>query len=620
MEQMLINCSDDGGCGMILDQDKIERIKKLLKFHTRGLTISEISLKLKINRNSVAKYLEILFITGQVTVSHFGTAKVYSLTQRVPISEMLRFSSDFVIILDADNRILEMNENCARFFSLQRDEIIGRESSNTGDTRFNTFIAGCISRHPDLHTESAFEIPVTSQDKDIVFRCRAVPTVFEDGNAGRMFILEDITAQKEYELRLKESEAKYRAIVEDQTELICRWRPDGTITYVNEAFNRYFGKEGEFFIGKVFMPLISREGRTIAPGQTSPHGRMVVTYEHRVLTPNGVIRWQQWVDRAITLEDGTIVEYQSVGRDITDQKRFEGKIREYVFGMEYLAQAALRLYSASCDDDIYSLVAHGVKGFVPDARVQVYSYETGTGALKLRAMEGFPEGFIGSREAVPEIPDVTSGEILSWQHLHLVDYPPISISSSSGEGDGQVPEEVRTTYSIGLSWHQRPFGLVCIHQPSRAPIQNGTIIETYIRLVSVSLARRSSEWELQKSKELFKNTAALSQCAISLVTSEGSFVYVNQRFKDLFGYSAEEVGDTRHWSEMVYPDPEYRLIVDTQWKDDHEGIHAGPVRSRLYAVTCRDGQSRRILFRPIVMSDGSEFIMYEEQAGAEKKV
>ncbi len=603
---------------MILDQDKIERIKKLLKFHTRGLTISEISLKLKINRNSVAKYLEILFITGQVTVSHFGTAKVYSLTQRVPISEMLRFSSDFVIIIDADNRILEMNENCARFFSLQRDEIIGRESSNTGDARFNAFIADCILKHPDPQTESAFEIPATSQGKDIVFRCRAVPTVFEDGNAGRMFILEDITAQKEYELRLKESEAKYRAIVEDQTELICRWRPDGTITYVNEAFNRYFGKERDFFIGKVFMPLISREGRTIAPGQTSPQGRMVVTYEHRVLTPNGVIRWQQWVDRAVTLEDGTIVEYQSVGRDITDQKRFEGKIREYVFGMEYLAQAAMRLHSAGCDEDIYSLVAHGVKGFVPDARVQVYSYEHRTGALKLRAVEGFPNGTKSTPAGSPEIPVATPGEILSWQHLRLMDSPQISPTPSAGDSNDPVPEDARTTYSIGLSWNQKPFGLVCIHQPSRAPIQNDSIIETYIRLVSVSLARRSSEWELQKSKELFKNTAALSQCAISLLTPEGNFVYVNQRFKDLFGFSVEEIGDTGRWSERVYPDPEYRLMVDTQWRDDHKGIHAGPVRSRLYTVTSRDGQTHQILFRPIVMSDGSEFIMYEEQTHAEQ--
>ena len=46
----------------------------------------------------------------------------------------------------------------------------------------------------------------------------------------------DISARKEMEEALKHSEARFRAIVEDQTELICRSLPNGVLTYVNEAF------------------------------------------------------------------------------------------------------------------------------------------------------------------------------------------------------------------------------------------------------------------------------------------------------------------------------------------------------------------------------------------------
>ena len=96
---------------MILDQEKISRIKNLLKFKPKGMSISDISHSLKMNRNSVAKYLDLLLVSGQVEMQSYGTAKVYFLSQRVPLSAMLSLASDLVIILDSDFRIIQVNEN-----------------------------------------------------------------------------------------------------------------------------------------------------------------------------------------------------------------------------------------------------------------------------------------------------------------------------------------------------------------------------------------------------------------------------------------------------------------------------------------------------------------------------
>jgi diguanylate cyclase (GGDEF)-like protein/PAS domain S-box-containing protein len=118
------------------------------------------------------------------------------------------------------------------------------------------------------------------------------------------------------------SEARYRAIVEDQTELICRFLPDGTLTFVNEAYCRYFNKQRGELIGCSFMPLLPDEDRAQVEAQfasLSP-SNPVITYEHRVIMPDGKIRWQQWTDRAIFDEDGRAVEYASVGRDVTDRR------------------------------------------------------------------------------------------------------------------------------------------------------------------------------------------------------------------------------------------------------------------------------------------------------------
>jgi PAS domain S-box-containing protein len=128
-----------------------------------------------------------------------------------------------------------------------------------------------------------------------------------------------------------EAEQRYRAIVEDQTELICRWLPDGTLTFVNGAYCRYFQKSPEELLGKSFMPLIPEEDQAKveqAIAQLSPDNTLV-TYSHRVYAPDGSIRWMEWTDRALYDAKGNLVELQSVGRDITKQKYAEEELARF---------------------------------------------------------------------------------------------------------------------------------------------------------------------------------------------------------------------------------------------------------------------------------------------------
>ncbi len=151
-----------------------------------------------------------------------------------------------------------------------------------------------------------------------------------DGRLVRLQIATDITERKRAEEALQESEARYRAVVEDQTELICRFQPDGTLTFMNEAYCRYFGKRREELIGNSCMSLIPEEDRETAANQFTSLSaeNPTTTYEHRVLAAGDRIRWQQWTDRAIFDERGRIVEYQSVGRDITERRQAQEEIEQ----------------------------------------------------------------------------------------------------------------------------------------------------------------------------------------------------------------------------------------------------------------------------------------------------
>jgi PAS domain S-box-containing protein len=141
-------------------------------------------------------------------------------------------------------------------------------------------------------------------------------------------VFTDITERKRAEDALRESEARYRAVVQDQTELICRFTPDGKLSFVNDAYCRYFGKDADELIGQTFIPMIPEEDREIVKTHFASvdQDNPVLEHEHRVIPRDGKICWQRWINRGIFDKSGHMVEFQAVGRDITERKRAEEKL------------------------------------------------------------------------------------------------------------------------------------------------------------------------------------------------------------------------------------------------------------------------------------------------------
>jgi len=154
---------------------------------------------------------------------------------------------------------------------------------------------------------------------------------------------------------LKRSEERYRRIVEDQTEFLVRWLPDATRTFVNDSYCRYFGISKDQAIGTTFLPLIKEEYREIVINRiesTTPETPVSVR-ELEVCRSDGTTGWIQWTDRAIFDDQGKLLEFQSVGRDITDRKLAEDR--------QKLATHILELLNKPFDDvdtvrDVLSMV------------------------------------------------------------------------------------------------------------------------------------------------------------------------------------------------------------------------------------------------------------------------
>jgi len=162
------------------------------------------------------------------------------------------------------------------------------------------------------------------------------------------------------ERALSESEARYRGIVEDQTELICRFLPDGTLTFVNGAYCRYFHTTPEQLLGRTFWTLIPPhvhpEARAYLASITPDNP--VGSIEHEVIAPGGEVRWHQWRDRAFFDERGRLIDYQAVGRDITERKRAEAEHRQ--LEAQRLVAEALRDADRR-KDEFLAMLAHELR-------------------------------------------------------------------------------------------------------------------------------------------------------------------------------------------------------------------------------------------------------------------
>lgn len=196
----------------------------------------------------------------------------------------------------------------------------------------------------------------------------------------------EITRRKQVEKMLRESENRYRAVVENQTELICRFRPDYTVTFCNEALCAYFSTPHETLMGQSFLPLIYEGDRQRiaafyrAFGPSKPRD----TNEHRVILKDGEIRWQQWNAAAIYDEKGELTEFQTVGRDITDRRKAEVALRE--------SEERYRIVTKHAADGILVIQKRQLV-FVNDAFVTMCGYDDPKQLVGREASECFAPGF-----------------------------------------------------------------------------------------------------------------------------------------------------------------------------------------------------------------------------------
>ncbi len=297
----------------------------------------------------------------------------HDITERERMVEALRESeeryrklfenaNDALATFTLDGTITTVNRAAERLLGWSREELLGQHVSKFATPasvalaaeRAQRFLAG------ERLASSTFETELVHKDGRLVMveaRTRAIRDA-AGKPVGFQGIYRDVTERKRMEAALHKSEQRYRAVVETQTELVCRFLPDTTLTFVNEAYCRYFGKSREELLGTSFLALIPEHARPAAKAHVDSliaHPRLVVD-EHEVLAAGGSIRWQRWTDQAIVDETGRLTEFQSTGLDITERKQAEEQLTE--------SEARLRLLTELIPQHIWTALPDGSVDYV----------------------------------------------------------------------------------------------------------------------------------------------------------------------------------------------------------------------------------------------------------------
>ncbi|WAI00963.1 PAS domain-containing protein [Methanogenium organophilum] len=203
------------------EQEMLDRIQNVLKFKSRGMTITEISHVTSTHRNSIAKYLQILLALGKVDLRVIGNAKVYTLSHRIPVSSLLNCSPDLIVLLNQERKIVQANDSYLKFFHYNANDVLNQEIyEKTFPIISDKSLIPFIDNSFEKGDIDSIKMNLTHDNKKYDFFIKYIPSALEGGDYGLIIIIKDITEEKRIQDELIKNETKFQNLLHNANDSI----------------------------------------------------------------------------------------------------------------------------------------------------------------------------------------------------------------------------------------------------------------------------------------------------------------------------------------------------------------------------------------------------------------
>jgi PAS domain S-box-containing protein len=321
--------------------------------------------------------------------------------------------------LDREGRITYISSFVEKVFQYTQRETVGR--------KIHEYIA-----QDTKHTMKAFEILLAGKPLDrleVSIQCKdghflpcevkASPLKAGDEVIGIQGIIRDMGEQKRAEAKLRrylesleielslqhrqviESEARYRGIVEDSLYMVCRFLEDGTVTFANQMCEKTFGENEKKLEQQNFFEWVAEEEDVEGVKKKFEHSFLLksppfIECQHRF---EGEFRkWIRWTGQGLHNADGYLLEYQAMGRDVTEEKNREiERSKAEQFQRRAQKLEALGTLSAGIAHDFNNILA------VLLGNVQLITDDVPVGSRPRKNVDEMVKAILRARDMIKQI-------------------------------------------------------------------------------------------------------------------------------------------------------------------------------------------------------------------------
>jgi PAS domain S-box-containing protein len=408
---------------------------------------------------------------------------------------------------------------------------------------------------------------------------RAFPIKDNSGKVVRYLnAAEDITDRKQAEETLSKSEERLRTLIETQRDLITRWLPDTTLTYVNQAYSVFTGRKPEELLGRSWLLLTPEANRWENQRfyQELVQHPKIHDYEHQAAAADGKLHWISWSEVPIYDQSGRLLEFQSVGRDITERKQ-----------AELLQQALYQISETAigCRDlqQLYIQLHRTIAKLIPSENLYLALYDERSDAISFPYYRDKYKDHYETRrfgKGLTEYIMTTKKPLLMNSQVY---------QQLLREGKAEVVGQPSTQWlGVPLMSENKAFGVLVVQSydgKTEYTKKDLELLNFVAGNVAVAIRSIQTDQAIRESQEKYRDLVENINDVVFAVGADGVINYISPAVKQMAGYAPEDLVG-KDFLGFIHPGDRAMMAGELQKK------LSGKLHASEYRVLARDGSVR----------------------------